>query len=254
MKHLKWWLVVFLLVVVLWQWNRQAQASETEPLSTEAQQFLSSLPAQWLNNEDLSNDGQLWVAGEILVGHFADQSLAPSSRLLSRMGYRIAKQQSLRTADRATGKAIVVERWQVPDGAEWALIASLQNQPDVLFAEPNWLCARPVPATVRAPMQLPHPSPHPFPQPSLPQRPVPRLQLPPQVHPLAHPQAHRQPCLQIQVLRRLLPRSTPSPMCRMIRFISTRNGICNASMPHVRWRYWIRATGRSCPPAMLWSP
>ena len=108
MKHPKWWLVVFLLVVVLWQWNRQAQASQTEPLSTEAQQFLSSLPAPWLNNEDLNSNGQLWIAGEILVGHFADQSLAPSSRLLSRMGYRITKQQSLqqslRTADRQREK------------------------------------------------------------------------------------------------------------------------------------------------------
>lgn len=133
MKVSKWWLIFFLLGLVLWQKSSQAQASATTQLSTEAQQFLASLPEQWL-----SNDGELWVEGEILVGHRADQTVASSSRMLTGIGYRIEKQQSLRTTDSA-GKAIEIERWRVPVGSEWAMIATLQNQPDILFAEPNWV-------------------------------------------------------------------------------------------------------------------
>lgn len=126
--------------------------------------FLTSLPSQWRENAE-----HYLTPGEILVGvplgeaesaaarsELASQLMelvpltpetkqaAPSPdavQLVESIDLPVAPSRySVANAANAQERAgVVIQRWRVPIGQEWQAIALLQNHPDLLWAEPNWL-------------------------------------------------------------------------------------------------------------------
>lgn len=79
-----------------------------------------------------------FAPGEVLVGFSADALHAAAQ--LATLQAQVVETLDLRTSADDRGQASLVGyRLSVPAGAEWATIDQLRQQPEVVFAEPNWL-------------------------------------------------------------------------------------------------------------------
>lgn len=97
------------------------------------QQFLTKLPSEWRDHA-----GKFLVSGEILVGVRSDQANQLMAASLN--GNNQAQYvDGIEFSALDSQPALTIQRWQVPAGSEWRVIAELQDSPTVEFAEPNWI-------------------------------------------------------------------------------------------------------------------
>lgn len=134
-RSLTLWLVLFL---GLWgMTSQQLFAQSPTPATAEQQaklqQFLASLPQEWVDHAD-----QYLVPGEILVGVRDGQGDSiVAAQITSELQMSFESRLDFGAYD--SQPAVTIQRWHVPAGSEWQAIAALQDNPAIAFVEPNWL-------------------------------------------------------------------------------------------------------------------
>lgn len=133
-RSLNAWLILLLLFVFLTSQQLYAQAPNSDTTQqSKIQQYLASLPPEWIEHAD-----QYLVPGEVLVGLRSDQAnQVAAAQIADQLQMNFVSALEFTTQD--SQAPLTVQRWQVPTGNEWNVIAALQDNPAIAFAEPNWL-------------------------------------------------------------------------------------------------------------------
>lgn len=136
-KPIYWVLCAALALLLLGHSAKYLYAQETQPEGTqqsaEIEQFLQSLPVEWVDDAD-----RYLVRGEILVGVRSEQAGQLSAAGIEQ-SLQMQFLDSMEFPASEGTAALLVQRWQVPVGSEWTTIAALQNNPTIEYAEPNWV-------------------------------------------------------------------------------------------------------------------
>ena len=136
-KPIYWAFIASLALLLLGHPTNYIYAQETQPEGTqqsaEIEQFLQSLPVEWVDDAD-----EYLVRGEILVGVRSEQAGQLSAAGIEQ-SLQMQFLDSMEFPASEGTAALLVQRWQVPVGSEWTTIAALQNNPAIEYAEPNWV-------------------------------------------------------------------------------------------------------------------
>ncbi|MFN8443633.1 MAG: S8 family serine peptidase [Caldilineaceae bacterium] len=134
-RSLNGWFFLLLVFVLLTNQSLYAQAPNPDAAQqqTKIQQYLASLPPEWIEQAD-----QYIIPGEVLVGLRGDQAnQVAAAQIADQFQMNFVSKLEFTTQD--SQAPLTIQRWQVPIGNEWNVIAALQDNPAIAFAEPNWL-------------------------------------------------------------------------------------------------------------------